>query len=230
MKPSHVFFDFAGTLVEGVPTWEWPQIAACAEVGVSVTPAEVKSAIWKVWLPLEGCVHVDESAEERSYEAWIDAIEARILRGLGVSDEDLPTAVRRVTDLQIDPATYRLYSDSLPALQELRCRGVKIGIVSNFAWHLPRLVDMLEIDYLVDDVVTSARVGYRKPRPEIFRLAVDRIGATVSTSVFVGDDPECDLAGARRAGLHAILVDRDRRFPDERRRVESLFDVSDYLD
>src|SRR5579884_1519539 len=93
--PNYVFFDFAGTLVEGVPNWEYPQIVACAECGVSVTPARVKAAIWKVWGPIEGCTHVEASASEDAYLEWIGAIERDILRGLAVPDDRLDRAARR---------------------------------------------------------------------------------------------------------------------------------------
>src|SRR5437879_763350 len=118
MNPTHVFFDFAGTLVEGVPNWEWPQIAACAESGTTVSANRVKTAIWRVWGPLEGCAHEVESGDESLYQTWIDDVEGRILRDLGVSDRDLPRAIRRVTNLQIHSRSYRLYPDGLPALRK----------------------------------------------------------------------------------------------------------------
>jgi putative hydrolase of the HAD superfamily len=222
---THVFLDFAGTLVEGVPNWEWPQIQACAEFGIEVTPAAVKGAIWDVWGPLEGCAHVDESTDEASYRAWIDAIEGLILTRLGVSAIDLPSAIRRVTGLQVAASSYRLYLDVKPALRELRQLGLRLGIVSNFAWDLPRLVSDLGLAPLVDDVVTSARIGFRKPRPEVFHLAAARLNAEPIRACFVGDDPRCDVEGATAAGLQTLLLDRRR--PSSRRgdRIGSLTDL-----
>jgi FMN phosphatase YigB (HAD superfamily) len=162
---THVFLDFAGTLVEGIPNWEAPQTVACAEAGLSVTPAQVKATIWEVWGPREGCAHVAASADEASYQRWIDEIEGEILLRLGVPPGHLPDAVRRVTELQLAPTCYRVYPDVVPALRELRRSGAKVGIISNFAWRLPWLVDQLGLGALVDDVVTSAQAGYRKPGP-----------------------------------------------------------------
>jgi HAD superfamily hydrolase (TIGR01662 family) len=219
---THVFLDFAGTLVEAIPYWEWPQVAACAELGVTVSPTEVRSAIWQVWGPREGCAHVVESREEATYRAWIDAIEGSILRRLGVAPADLPRATRRVTDLQVAGACYQVYGDVVPALRELRQRGLRLGIVSNFAWDLPQLVADLGLALLVDDVVTSARVGFRKPRPEVFRTAAVRLNGTPTSSCFVGDDPNCDVEGATAAGLHGILLDRRGRTATCRDRIASL--------
>ncbi|MCL4499263.1 MAG: HAD family hydrolase [Chloroflexi bacterium] len=205
---THVFFDFAGTLVEGVPNWEHPQIVACAECGVSVTPAQVKAAIWNVWGPIEGCAHPEASVDEQSYAIWIGEIERRILAGLGVTGAGLDAAVHRVTQLQIAPACYRVYPDVEPTLAALQRRGLRLGVVSNFAWQLPNLLHELGLAQYVDVVLTSARVGYRKPRPEIFVQALTQASARAENALYVGDDPECDVKGAQNAGLHALLLDR----------------------
>lgn len=220
-----VFFDFAGTLVEGVPAWEQPQIVACAESGLPVTPAQVKAAVWKVWGPLEGCAHVEASATEDRYDRWIGAIEREILAGLAVSEDLLDRATRRVMELQVDPASYRVYPDVVPALESLRQRGVRLGIVSNFAWRLPELVAALGLAGYFDLILTSARVGYRKPRPEIFHRALAEAGAEADAAIYVGDDPACDQTGARAAGMPALLIDRGRRGSMRAGRIRGLTDL-----
>jgi putative hydrolase of the HAD superfamily len=208
---SHVFFDFAGTLVEGVPTWEHPQIVACAECGIDVSPAEVKAAIWKVWGPLEGCAHPEASVDEATYAQWIGAIERRILALLAVPEKALDAAVRRVTELQVAAAGHQVYPDVIPTLARLRRRGLRLGLISNHAWRLRDLVAELGLADYFAVVLTSARAGYRKPRPEIFQQALALAGAKPDRSLYVGDDPTCDVAGARGAGLAALLVDNTNR-------------------
>lgn len=220
--PEIVFFDFAGTLVDGVPSWEQPQILACAECGLTVTPARVKAAIWEVWGPLEGCAHVEASASEDAYLRWIGAIERAILARLGLPEEQLDRAAWRVMELQVDPSGYRLYPDVQPALEALRRRTVRLGIVSNFSWRLPELVAALGLGDWFDVVVTSARIGYRKPRPEIFQRALAEAGVPAGAALHVGDDPVCDQAGARSAGLKALLIDRARRPSTRGARIRSL--------
>lgn len=224
-----VFFDFAGTLVEGVPCWEHPQIVACAECGVTVTPAQVKAAIWKVWGPLEGCAHVEASRDEVTYSRWIGGIERQILAGLGLSESALDRAAQRVMELQIAPGSYRVYPDAWPALEALRRRGLRLGIVSNFAWRLSDLVDGLGVAGHFELILTSARVGYRKPRPEIFEHALAMAGVTPDRALYVGDDPACDEAGARAVGMHSLLIDR-RRASRRDRRIRRLTALLNYLE
>jgi putative hydrolase of the HAD superfamily len=228
--PDYVFFDFAGTLVEGVPNWEHPQIVVCAECGLTVTPARVKEAIWKVWGPLEGCEHVEASATEDAYARWIGAIERQILAGLGLQESVLDRAARRVMELQVAPNSYRVYPDVLPTLESLRRRGLRLGIVSNFAWRLPELVAGLGLADRFDLILTSARVGYRKPRPEIFEHALATAGVAADKALYVGDDPECDEAGARAVGIRSLLIDRRRRAAPRVGQIRSLATLLDHLE
>ena len=218
----YAFFDFAGTLVDGVPNWEFPQILACRELGIQVTPPQVKSAIWQVWGPLEGCRHPEASASEASYRRWIAAVERRILEGLGVPGTQLEHAAGRVMDLQVSPECYRVFPDVPDALTRLRGAGYRLGLISNFAWRLSDLVEKLGLGELLDLVVTSARVGYRKPRPEIFAQALAQLGAEPAESLFVGDDPVCDWDGARAAGLTPLLLDRRQRTSLTSGRIRTL--------
>ncbi len=51
---------------------------------------------------------------------------------------------------------------------------------------------------------TATVVG--KPQPELFRLALDRGGASVERTLFVGDRPDSDVVGARAVGIPVALV------------------------
>ena len=224
-----VFFDFAGTLVEGVPSWEYPQILACRELGIDVTPAQVKAAIWQVWGPLEGCRHPDASTAEATYREWIGAIERQILEGLAVPASRLERAASRVMDLQVSSECYRVFPDVPDTLTRLRAAGFRLGLISNFAWRLSDLVNQLGLAEWLDLIVTSAQAGYRKPRPEIFAQALARLGAEPSESLYVGDDPVCDRDGARAAGLTPLLLARRQRTALASGRIRTLKRLPGFL-
>jgi putative hydrolase of the HAD superfamily len=59
--------------------------------------------------------------------------------------------------------------------------------------------------------VISAEAGVRKPSEGIFRLALEKAGVRPEEAVHVGDLPEEDGEGARRAGLRPVLIDRKER-------------------
>lgn len=90
-------------------------------------------------------------------------------------------------------------------LRALREEGYRLGVVSNGreAFQM-RVIGALGIQAYFDTVLISEAEGVRKPDPEIFRRALQRLGVRPEESVFVGDHPEADIAGARRAGLRTI--------------------------
>lgn len=61
---------------------------------------------------------------------------------------------------------------------------------------------------LVDVVCTSERIGFQKPGPLAFVALARELDLNPAECLFVGDNPEHDVAGARRTGMRAVLVDR----------------------
>ncbi|KAA0159276.1 hypothetical protein FNF31_04815 [Cafeteria roenbergensis] len=59
---------------------------------------------------------------------------------------------------------------------------------------------------LVDASVSPALVGSAKPDRAMFEAAAKAGRAMAGSTLHVGDDPEADVRGARRAGMRAILV------------------------
>ncbi len=92
-------------------------------------------------------------------------------------------------------------------LQDLS-RDHRLVIVSNA--HDPNLVPELSARFgiadHVDAIVSSVAVGWRKPHPEIFRLATGTVGAEPRDVVFVGDSWGPDVEGPLAAGMHAVFV------------------------
>jgi epoxide hydrolase-like predicted phosphatase len=76
-------------------------------------------------------------------------------------------------------------------------------------------------DGMFDDIVISGEVGLRKPEPEIFLLAAERLGLEPADCVFV-DDMEPNVDGARALGMTAIL---HTTYDKTRRELEALFGV-----
>lgn len=69
---------------------------------------------------------------------------------------------------------------------------------------LPRFLrDRLQIPDAFDVVISSAKMGISKPDPEIFRLAVQMVGARPEESLFVDDNFE-NVTAASLAGLHTV--------------------------
>ena len=79
----------------------------------------------------------------------------------------------------------------------------KIALLSNATLYLDQLLEESELRRLFDVVVNSARVGWRKPDPEIYELTLSRMGLVREDCVFI-DDKERNISAARAIGLPAI--------------------------
>jgi putative hydrolase of the HAD superfamily len=101
-----------------------------------------------------------------------------------------------------------VFPDVPAAIAELRQRGVVVGICSNWDWDLDRHLAHNGIADLVDFVVCSAQIGYRKPHPAIVGTVLDRAGTTPDETLFVGDNWHDDIVGAGRAGLTPVHIVR----------------------
>lgn len=99
----------------------------------------------------------------------------------------------------------RLDDDARRTLEELRRRGMKLGVVTNGPSAMQRhKLALLGLEHAFDAVVVSGEEGVRKPDEEIFRRALARCGVAAHEALFVGDHPVADIEGAHRAGLHAV--------------------------
>lgn len=91
---------------------------------------------------------------------------------------------------------------------ELSKRGYVLGVIANTITET-EIPDWLEEDALTGyfkTVVLSSKIGYRKPRPEIYLEAAKRIGVEPARSMYLGDNPSRDILGARLAGFGMVII------------------------
>ena len=105
------------------------------------------------------------------------------------------------------------FDDAHSTIQKLSRRDVKLGIISNVSSHevAMGILDNVRLTKYFDQVVTSARVGIRKPDPGIFRYALMQFKARPEEAVMVGDSEIHDIGGGYISGLKTVLVDRRHR-------------------
>jgi putative hydrolase of the HAD superfamily len=84
--------------------------------------------------------------------------------------------------------------------------GVTVALASNFDERLLAIAERIEPLSWVPHVFASSEIGWRKPAPEFFRWIERRLGCGPAEVLLVGDDPELDVAAARRAGWRSLGV------------------------
>ena len=94
----------------------------------------------------------------------------------------------------------------LDAVKEL-AESYKLGLISNGKTPFQeRNFRGLGIASYFESVIVSAAVDLRKPDPAIFHLGCGELGVLPEEAVYVGDNPEADIRGARDAGLKTVFV------------------------
>jgi HAD superfamily hydrolase (TIGR01549 family) len=151
-------------------------------------------------------------------EIWVLFTE-RIIQGMGGSGDTYACALE-MTRAWERADHFELFEDALPVLDDLRGRGLKLGLLSNTGRDLDIFVTHHGIE--VDAMLTSRVHGKTKPHETIFRAMLEKLAVPAEAAVMVGDDPDDDIAGARAVGLDAWLVDREGRFPQHQQRLTDL--------
>lgn len=107
-----------------------------------------------------------------------------------------------------------VFEDARALLPSLKHRGYRMGVVTNSlfpsAMFMPWIGELGLAGYF-DAVISSADVGRTKPDPEPYTAALRALDIDPHEALFVGDRVETDIAGARAAGLRAVLIDRSGR-------------------
>jgi epoxide hydrolase-like predicted phosphatase len=120
-------------------------------------------------------------------------------------------------------ADLALYEDSMTSLlTRAHAAGVRTGLLSN-SWGND--YDRTDWHEMFDAVVISGEVGMRKPEPEIFELALVRMGLPAGECVFV-DDMAHNIVAARQAGLAGIV---HQSFDQTAQELETLFPGASWI-
>ena len=207
-----VFFDAGHTLLYAHPDIGSVYTGVTEDFGVRLGPerfAETFVPVFKETTQIYSST--SKASDEQDYAMWRD-ITRRIYDRLPLLssipfDSWFEALYRRFGS----PEVWRFYDDVVAVLGDLRSRGLKIGVVSNWDTRLKSISDGLGLTPLVDFMVISAEVGVRKPDTGSFRLALDKAGVRPEEAIHVGDLPEEDAEGARRAGVRPVLIDRKKR-------------------
>lgn len=140
-------------------------------------------------------------------EAWWACMEQCFYEGCtasGISSALAKKAASMFRPTIKEPSRYTLYEDALPTLREMRARGAKNVLLSNNYPDLDEVADMLGLSPCFDGMVISGKVGYNKPRREIFDLAKQKYPD--AEFFMIGDNPTADILGGKQNGMKTILV------------------------
>ena len=221
MPLETVFLDAGGVLL--YPNW-WRISDALASQGVRISPEALIAAdpVARRHLDDQGVIGGTTDATRGWLYFDLVLAQAGIPRSAATG-----AALAELHKYHTASNLWEYVPDTVvPALEQLRARGLRLVVVSNANGTLRAHMDRLDLTRRFDCVLDSADEGVEKPDPRFFEIALTRSGARKGTTIHVGDLYHVDVVGARRAGLRGVLLDEADLRPDaDCPRVRSLADL-----
>lgn len=127
-------------------------------------------------------------------------------KGLPTGEGDVRAALDAL--YTVTRLNWHAAEDAQPTLGALRKSGFRLGLLSNAGddedVHI--LAREAGVTPFLDFILTSARVGFRKPDPRMFQAALAHWDFTPAEVAMVGDRLDADVAGGKGAGLLTVWI------------------------
>ena len=207
-----VTFDVGGTLIQPWPSVGGVYAEVAAQHGVkNLSSEKLNRKFATAWRAKKNFQHTHEDWAALVDQTFIGLCEPR------PSQSFFPAIYQRFAEL----GAWRMYDDVLPALDALASKDIPLAVISNWDARLRPLLQQFGLDRYFEIIVVSCEVGFAKPSPVIFEHASKKLGVAPERLLHVGDSAAEDVAGAKAAGIAALLIDRDKK-AIEGRRISSL--------
>lgn len=204
-------FDFADTLAELQPSRQSIVSDYIERISGIKVRTNVISRCYKAvdFMMQYSAVHTRSTAQRTAFYLEYN----RYLLGLlGVSHLIDPGGLFSVFDQP--KKHWQLKCRVRDTLLELRQRGYRIGIISNFDSRLETIIyDHLNLAGTVDYVHTSQNEGVEKPNPKFYLSFFEKYGVAIEHSFYVGDSYVLDFLPATGIGLKTWLLDEADLYP-----------------
>lgn len=234
MTTRAVILDMGMTVLRADPSYIDVFVEGCASAGLDIRDRAPSAesggfaGFGEVWREHSDAweatgrpsPHSGDPDAERDF--WTE-LYVRLLELLDV-EGDRRTIASAVYEYFLRPTSFGPYPDAVDALDDLRARGVRLAVCSNWGPALRGLLEHHDLASRFDAIAISGELGAVKPDLAIFEAALEELGEEPGPHVaHVGDDLDQDIAPARELGLQAVLMDRYDRHPDhDGPRVRSL--------
>lgn len=178
MRPSIILWDVMGTLVHD-PFYE--EVPAFFGMSLEQLLSVKHPEAWRL------CERGEMSVEELERGFFAD---------------------RRAYDIEGLRDTMARAYRLLPGMEGLldALHGTSMHVVSNYTPWYAMIEDKLSLSRWMAWSFVSCDIGTRKPEQTYYQTVVERLGVDPSACVFI-DDREGNCAGARAAGMHAIVFE-----------------------
>jgi putative hydrolase of the HAD superfamily len=152
-----------------------------------------------------------QSQKERYPETDLEIVFRNILKKEGLDNPFLAESCCKLLRV-LSRERFQLFPDSLPVLEEIKKGGYSIAVLSDAQKVFYREeCEILGLNRFFDFIVVSTHFGFKKPDPRLFTIACTLLDVPPAEAVYIGNEPETDVKGAKQINMKAILLDREAK-------------------
>ncbi len=202
--PAGVIFDTDNTLYPYDPAHRKAMDAARAKATrvLGITPQQFDLAYGQARDQIKG--RLKETASSHSRLLYFQ----RMLEIIGLRTQVLLALDFEQTYWRVFLTNSALFGNVKEFLDDLRLAGIPTAIVTDLTAQIQfRKIVYFGLDQYFDHVVTSEESGFDKPHPASFKLALEKFGDVKGPVWMIGDNPICDIKGAREC-IGAITLQK----------------------
>ena len=213
MKLSAVCFDATGTLIEIAESVGEVYHRVALEYGVDLPAWRLEDAFRRILRRAPARGIAGDSVDERrdgEIKWWFE----RIRETFQATDstarfQDFQAFADALFETYRAPGAWQLRPGTLEMLTELRSRGLRMVVVSNFDHRLLKILELLDISSFFDTVIIPSKIGRAKPDRAVFEAVAESLSLPLNaldSLLYVGDDPKETLRAIEEFGLQVIDI------------------------
>ena len=195
MKYTAVIFDLYGTLVPTFSETKYRRLIRQMAAALSAPP----EPFWELW----------SASFNDSFLGIIPDSKAKIALicaklGLSPAPAEISEQAQMLFEYEALAMTPR--PEAIGVLSHLKQKQHKLGLISNCASETVTVWENTSIKPFFKVTIFSCAVGLKKPNPQIYQIALNRLKVKPQDCLYIGDGSNRELTGALSVGMHPVLI------------------------
>jgi HAD superfamily hydrolase (TIGR01509 family) len=206
MKISAAIFDLDGTILDNEDEYGKAFKKVLGKLGVEVT---------------SNYPHTSGIGVEENWPKLIEKYKIKVDKSI----KELTLETQKEYFRFLDKV--RLKKGFKKFIEDLKKSGIQIALATSNTWFVvEKIFDTLPIEKYFDSVTTGEEVDNKKPSPDIFLKAADKLNVDPGKCLVFEDSP-AGIEAAHTAGMKVVGIARDNKHAKEIKKADLV--INDYL-